>query len=111
MVALLWGSACTGQAPAGSAGKGQEAQKETPGAGKDPKDLHGKGEEKKHAGDEKAIRLTEAQRKEFGIELATAGSGPLKVQVELPGEIVPNADNVKYLKTKKKKLGHILNVE
>jgi cobalt-zinc-cadmium efflux system membrane fusion protein len=83
--ALLWGAACTSQAPSGSAEKGHEAQKETPGAGKD---VHG---------DEKAIRMTEAQRKEFGIELATAGSGPLKVQVELPGEIVPNADRVAHV--------------
>ena len=100
--ALLWGTACTGKAPSGSAEKGHEAQKEDPGAGKEAKDLHGKGEEKGHAGedglgDEKAIRLTEAERKEFGIELATAGSGPLKVEVELPGEIVPNADRVAHV--------------
>jgi cobalt-zinc-cadmium efflux system membrane fusion protein len=81
--ALLWGAACTSQAPSGSAGKGHEAQKEHAG-------------ETGH-GDEKAIRLTEAQRKEFGIELATAGSGSLKVQVELPGEIVPNADRVAHV--------------
>ena len=81
--ALLWGTACTGQSPSGSAGKGPEAQKEH--AGEDDHE------------DEKAIRLTEAQRKEFGIELATAGSGPLKIQVELPGEIVPNADRVAHV--------------
>ena len=102
MGALPWGTACTGQAPSGTAGKEHEAQKETPGAGKDTKDLHGKGEEKGHAGedghgDEKAIRLTDAQLKEFGIALATAGSGPLKVQVDLPGEIVPNADRVAHV--------------
>ena len=81
--ALLWGAACTSQAPSGSAGKGHDAQKEHAG-------------ESGH-GDEKAIRLTEAQRKEFGIELATAGPGSLKVQVELPGEIVPNADRVAHV--------------
>ena len=81
--ALLWGTACTGQSPSGSAGKGPEAQKEH--AGEDDHE------------DEKAIRLTEAQRKEFGIELATAGSGQLKIQVELPGEIVPNADRVAHV--------------
>jgi len=102
MVASLWGTACTGKAPSGSAEKGHEAHKEAPGAGKEVKDLHGKGEEKGLAGedghgDEKAIRLTEAQMKEFGIELATAGSGLLKVQVELPGEIVPNADRVAHV--------------
>jgi cobalt-zinc-cadmium efflux system membrane fusion protein len=81
--ALLWGTACTSQAPSGPAGKGQEAHKEHAG-------------EEGH-GDEKAIRMTEAQMKEFGIELATAGSGPLKVQVDLPGEIVPNADRVAHV--------------
>ena len=95
--ALLWGAACTSQAPSGSAEKGHEAQKEAAGTGKDAKDVHGQGEEKAHAGDEKAIRLTEAQRKEFGIELATAGSGTLAVQVELPGEIVLNADRVAHV--------------
>lgn len=99
---LLLGAACTSQAPSGSAGKGHEAQKETHRAGKDPKDLPGKVEEKEHAGkddhgDEKAIRLTEEQRKEFGIEFATAGPGSLKVQVELPGEIVPDADRVAHV--------------
>ena len=81
--ALLWGTACTSQAPSGPAGKGQEAHKEHAG-------------EEGH-GDEKAIRMTEAQMKEFGIELATAGPGPLKVQVDLPGEIVPNADRVAHV--------------
>lgn len=82
-VALAWGAACTGKAPPEPAGKGDEAHKEHAG-----EDRHG---------DEKAVRLTEAQRKEFGIVLATAGSGPLKVQVELPGEIVPNADRVAHV--------------
>jgi len=35
----------------------------------------------------------------------------LRVVERVSIEIVSNADNVKYLKTKKKKLGHILNVE
>jgi cobalt-zinc-cadmium efflux system membrane fusion protein len=82
--ALLWGTACKSQAPSES------------------KNLHGKGEEKERAaedghGEERAIRLTEEQRKEFGIEIATADSGPLKVQVELPGEIVLNADRVAHV--------------
>jgi membrane fusion protein, heavy metal efflux system len=83
-VALLWGTACKSQAPSES------------------KNLHGKGEEKERAGEdghgeERAIRLTEKQRKEFGIEIATADSGPLKVEVELPGEIVLNADRVAHV--------------
>ena len=86
----LSGSGCTGQAPSGSPEKGHEASKEAAGAGKEQKDPDG------HA-EEKVVRLTDAQRKEFGIELATAGPGQLKVQVELPGEIVPNADRVAHV--------------
>ena len=50
--------------------------------------------------------LTNNPKKIIGLE----GYG-LKVVERVPIEVVPNADNVKYLKTKKKKLGHILNVE
>jgi len=89
-VALVWGTACTSQAPSGSAEKGHESGKEAAGTGKEQKESDG------HA-DESVVRLTDAQRKEFGIELATAGSGPLKAQVELPGEIVPNADRVAHV--------------
>ncbi len=50
--------------------------------------------------------LTNNPKKIVGLE----GYG-LKVVERVPIEVIPNADNVKYLKTKKKKLGHILNVE
>ncbi|HSL92577.1 MAG TPA: GTP cyclohydrolase II, partial [Candidatus Limnocylindrales bacterium] len=50
--------------------------------------------------------LTNNPKKIIGLE----GYG-LRVVERVPIEIAPNADNVKYLKTKKKKLGHILNVE
>jgi 3,4-dihydroxy 2-butanone 4-phosphate synthase/GTP cyclohydrolase II len=50
--------------------------------------------------------LTNNPKKIIGLE----GYG-LRVVERVPIEVVPNAANVKYLKTKKKKLGHILNVE
>jgi 3,4-dihydroxy 2-butanone 4-phosphate synthase/GTP cyclohydrolase II len=50
--------------------------------------------------------LTNNPKKIIGLE----GYG-LRVVERVPIEIAPNAANVKYLKTKKKKLGHILNVE
>jgi 3,4-dihydroxy 2-butanone 4-phosphate synthase/GTP cyclohydrolase II len=50
--------------------------------------------------------LTNNPKKIVGLE----GYG-LRVVERVSIEIVSNADNVKYLKTKKKKLGHILNVE
>ncbi|MBF8258192.1 MAG: GTP cyclohydrolase II, partial [Actinobacteria bacterium] len=42
--------------------------------------------------------------------IALEGYG-LRVVERVPIEVVPNAANVKYLKTKKKKMGHILNFE
>ncbi|NJD62533.1 MAG: GTP cyclohydrolase II RibA, partial [Deltaproteobacteria bacterium] len=50
--------------------------------------------------------LTNNPKKIIGLE----GYG-LRVVERVPIEVSPNAANVKYLKTKKKKLGHILNVE
>jgi len=48
--------------------------------------------------------LTNNPRKIVGIE----GYG-LKVVERVPIEMTPRADNVRYLRTKKTKLGHILN--
>jgi 3,4-dihydroxy 2-butanone 4-phosphate synthase/GTP cyclohydrolase II len=50
--------------------------------------------------------LTNNPKKIIGLE----GYG-LRVVERVPIEVPPNSANVKYLKTKKKKLGHILNVE
>jgi 3,4-dihydroxy 2-butanone 4-phosphate synthase/GTP cyclohydrolase II len=50
--------------------------------------------------------LTNNPKKIVGLE----GYG-LRVVERLSIEVAPNEDNVKYLKTKKKKLGHILNIE
>ncbi|OGP76035.1 MAG: bifunctional 3,4-dihydroxy-2-butanone 4-phosphate synthase/GTP cyclohydrolase II [Deltaproteobacteria bacterium RBG_19FT_COMBO_60_16] len=50
--------------------------------------------------------LTNNPKKIIGLE----GYG-LRVVERVPIEVAPNSANVKYLKTKKKKLGHILNVE
>jgi 3,4-dihydroxy 2-butanone 4-phosphate synthase / GTP cyclohydrolase II len=50
--------------------------------------------------------LTNNPKKIIGLE----GYG-LRVVERVPVETLPNDDNVKYLKTKKKKMGHILSVE
>ncbi len=50
--------------------------------------------------------LTNNPKKIVGLE----GYG-LRVVERLSIEVAPNEDNVKYLKTKKKKLGHILDIE
>jgi cobalt-zinc-cadmium efflux system membrane fusion protein len=47
--------------------------------------------------EEKAVRLTAAEMKEFGIEVRTAGPSKMAVQVTLPGEIVPNMDRMVHI--------------
>jgi cobalt-zinc-cadmium efflux system membrane fusion protein len=42
--------------------------------------------------EEQAVRLSEAEQREFGIEVETAGPGTLREHVSLPGEVVLNAD-------------------
>lgn len=50
--------------------------------------------------------LTNNPKKIIGLE----GYG-LRVVERVPVEVQPNSDNIQYLKTKKAKMGHILNVE
>ncbi len=52
------------------------------------------GEETDHGG---SIQLSEAQRTEFGIELAEAGPGQITITIELPGEVRPNQDQLAHL--------------
>ncbi len=47
--------------------------------------------------DEEVVILSSAQLKEFGIELAKAGEDSLDQYVELPGEIVINADRLAHV--------------
>ncbi|MFQ5699382.1 MAG: efflux RND transporter periplasmic adaptor subunit [Myxococcota bacterium] len=44
-----------------------------------------------------SIRLSQAQRSEFGIELQTAGPGHIALTIELPGEIRPDQDRLAHL--------------
>lgn len=48
-------------------------------------------------GEEKVVRFTDAQLKEFNIALGTAGPGKLRVEVSLPGEIAPHADRLAHI--------------
>lgn len=43
------------------------------------------------------VVLSEAERTEFGIELAVAGPGTIATTVELPGEILPNQDRLAHI--------------
>ncbi len=62
------------------------------------KDEHHAGEKEgeKHS-EEKAVKLSEAEKREFGIEVRKAGSGRLVEQVILPGEIQLNPDRVGHI--------------
>lgn len=56
-------------------------------------DQHKAGEQDGEEHDEEqVVRLSEAERREFGIEVGTAGSGTLQMHISLPGEVVLNAD-------------------
>ncbi|TAN42843.1 MAG: efflux RND transporter periplasmic adaptor subunit [Nitrospirae bacterium] len=51
-------------------------------------------EDKERHDDEKIVKLHADDIKEFGIEIKEAGQGRMAVQIELPGEITPNADRL-----------------
>ncbi|MEX0805350.1 MAG: efflux RND transporter periplasmic adaptor subunit [Candidatus Binatia bacterium] len=78
----IWSSGCEKSA----APEAQKANREEADPGHDQS---GKPDEHKK---EQAVRLSEAEKKEFDIELGTAGPGKLKMYVSLPGEIALNAD-------------------
>jgi len=46
---------------------------------------------------EEIVRLSDAELKEFGIHLKTAQAGTLNQYIELPGEIVLNADRIAHV--------------
>jgi len=52
--------------------------------------------DEKHGGahdEEQIVQLSEAERREFGIEVGTVGPGTLQMHISLPGEVVLNADD------------------
>jgi cobalt-zinc-cadmium efflux system membrane fusion protein len=44
-----------------------------------------------------AVLLSDAEMKEFAIEVETARPGNLKIHIGLPGEVVPNADRLVHI--------------
>ncbi len=50
-----------------------------------------------HEEEEKIVKLNSADMKEFGIEVQTAVPGRLEQYIELPGEIVLNADRLAHV--------------
>ena len=62
-------------------------------AHKDDHDQHKAGEKPGEDHDEgQVVRLSEAEQREFGIEVGTVGAGKLQMHVSLPGEVALNAD-------------------
>ncbi len=43
------------------------------------------------------VKLTQAELDEFGIKLSTAGSGTLKIEITVPGEVVVNNDRLAHV--------------
>src|SRR3972149_11941734 len=56
-------------------------------------------ESKEHSesDDKKVLHISEAEMKEFGIEVGTAGPGKIEIQLSLPGEVVANADRLVHV--------------
>lgn len=46
---------------------------------------------------ERIVRLSEEQRRRYGIETAVAGPGRLRVELTLPGDIAMNADRIAHV--------------
>ncbi len=67
--------------------------------GADNNDAHGEESGGGHDEHEKenVVRLSEGERKEFGITLATAEEGKLRVWTNLSGEVVVNADRIAHI--------------
>jgi membrane fusion protein, heavy metal efflux system len=57
---------------------------------------HGKREEEGHKED-KHVKMGEAERHKFGIQVATAGPGRVSRELNLPGEIVVNTDRMAHI--------------
>ena len=47
--------------------------------------------------DKKVVHISEAEMKEFGVEVGAAGPGKIEIQLSLPGEVVANADRLVHV--------------
>lgn len=69
--------------------------------GHEAKEASGQAKHEDHAGEEgpveEVVRLSDAELNEFGIALATAEAGALDQYIDLPGEIVLNADRMAHV--------------
>uniref|UniRef100_UPI004056642B efflux RND transporter periplasmic adaptor subunit n=1 Tax=Candidatus Electronema sp. TaxID=2698783 RepID=UPI004056642B len=82
-VPFFWPNAAAEQ-PAGHAASTKPAEK-------------AQAAQKEERSGEEAVRLSEKELEEFGIELAAAAAGKLDQPVSLPGEIVLNTDRIAHV--------------
>lgn len=66
-------------------------------AGEDEDQEGHEGHEGEDEGNAEAVKISSATLKEFDIELQSAGAGALHQYIELPGEIVLNADRLAHV--------------
>ena len=50
-----------------------------------------------HGREDEVVKLSDADMKKFGIEVATAGTGKLPVDISLPGEVAVNEDRIAHV--------------
>jgi membrane fusion protein, heavy metal efflux system len=93
--AMWWVSRMDGAAMNAS---GEHAHEEhTTSKGHDDHDGHDHHHGEEAHGEEKVVHLTEAQLREMGTEVATAGPGKLGAYVTLPGQVALNADRSAHI--------------
>ncbi len=60
-------------------------------------DHKGEGEKDEEHDGEEVLKLTKQEIQEFGIKILSAGSGSIKKQISLPGEVNINADRLAHI--------------
>lgn len=58
---------------------------------------HGGGHDLEKHGEERVVKLTPEEQREFGIEVGVAGAGEIERYLSLPAEIRPNADRLAHI--------------
>jgi membrane fusion protein, heavy metal efflux system len=67
-------------------------------SGTDQEDVEHHGTSAKHSSEEeRVVRLDADVQKEFGVEVAVAGPGPIRRTVHLPGEVLANGDRLAHI--------------
>jgi len=94
--ALLYGYSLSGHSPTpATREKSAGDSRKEPGGEK--REVVSTGQAGEVPGGEKPIRLSEAERKQFGIQVAAVGPGNLKTHLILSGEVTINADRMAHV--------------